>query len=817
MCPSADNKGKALSFQELFVRDIDGERRYGGGALPVRVGTAPDCDVRLPGPGGSPVMQLDLLDGAPIVQPLGRNDAMSLNGETLAGSRRLADGDVIDYFGSKIVVAIADAVVFSVQLEASAYVTQPPEMPGVDRDVEEAIAPTAFKRATERAAAPADVPQRSLKLVVGAGLVFLLAVSFLLFTSKSIQFSVTPGPADNVSVTGAWFKLPIGDRLLMRPGTYTVNVEKAGYYEVSQSFEVGQEPSKTIEIELRRLPGKLTVRTNASDDVTVTIDGSIVGPAPLGPVELQPGDHSVAVSSDRYLPYSDIVNIEGLGQQTLLDVQLIPRWSNVEIASEPAGAQVIADEVVIGVTPLVVELLEGSHDLSVVADGFRAWDGTVVAEPNVDQTLPLIRLEPANAKLLVKSIPRGANVTVNGRYRGQSPITLDLSPDVDYEIGLTRAGYGSTSRRVRLQAAASDTITIDMTAQTGSITVNVMPADARIFVDGQPRGTGSRTLELSSAPHRIEVRKDGYETWTRTLTPRPGYPQTVTASIRSLEAVRQASIAKEVTTSQDAVLRRVEPGTFTLGASRSEPGRRANEVIVPVTITNPFLIGTREVTNREFREFDKSHDSGADVHISMAGDNNPVANVTWEQAVQYCNWLSTREGLTPVYKEEFGKWVPILPFPDGYRLPTEAEWAWAVRYAGSPGASRFSWGDRWPPNRDSGNFADKSALELVPSIIPRYDDGFASTAPVGKFRPNALGIYDGAGNVAEWVNDLYTVPTPGLTTPLIDPTGPQRGNANVIRGSSWRHASETELRLSYRESGNARRPDLGFRIARNVR
>ena len=89
--------------------------------------------------------------------------------------------------------------------------------------------------------------------------------------------------------------------------------------------------------------------------------------------------------------------------------------------------------------------MEGTHQVSVVRDGYSAWDGTVVAEPNTDTALPLIRLQPANAKLLVNSIPRGANVTVNGRYRGQSPLTLDLAPNVNYEIGLSKAGYGISS------------------------------------------------------------------------------------------------------------------------------------------------------------------------------------------------------------------------------------------------------------------------------------------------------------------------------------------------------------------------------------
>jgi hypothetical protein len=60
------------------------------------------------------------------------------------------------------------------------------------------------------------------------------------------------------------------------------------------------------------------------------------------------------------------------------------------------------------------------------------------------------------------------------------------------------------------------------------------------------------------------------------------------------------------------------------------------------------------------------------------------------------------------------------------------------------------------------------------------------------------------------------VPTPGVTEPVVDPLGPERGNSYVIRGSSWRHATATELRLSYRDYGNEARPDVGFRIARNA-
>jgi formylglycine-generating enzyme required for sulfatase activity len=789
-----------LSFDHLIISDVDGERRIDAGNLPLRVGTGSDCALRLPGPGGGPVMLLDLLDGAPFVQPFGRDDSVQINGVPLIASTRLNDQDELQFFGSKIrVEATDDRLTLRVHLEDSAYVTQAPELPESAAEAEdEAITPTAFRRAAATGATSVETHRSPLKGIVGVALAVLLVSSYLLFSSASIRFDVNPVEPDDISISGGWFRFPIGDRILLRRGEYTVNVKKDGYYDISQNFSVDEEPNKTVEVSMRRLPGRLSVITDPVVDAVVSIDSSTVGTAPFGPAELQPGEHSVSVRADRFLPFGDVISIPGLGKHEELFVQIVPRWSNVEIVSEPAGAAIFAGEEKVGETPATIELLEGTHQVSVVREGFKAWDGVVVAKPNVDQSLPSIQLQPANAKLLVNSIPRAANVTV------------------DYEIGLSKAGYGATSRKVRLQAADSDSITVDLSARTGSLTVNVQPGDATVYVDGRSQGSGTKTLRLSSAPHRIEVRKSGFQTWTRTVTPRPGYPQTVTARLRSLESIEREKIEVTVKTVDEQIMRRVDPGTFRMGSSRSEQGRRANEVLVPVTLTKPFLIGVHEVTNAEFAKFKPSHDSGSDIHASMAGAQNPVANVSWSDAVQYCNWLSAREGLKPAYEEKFGEWEIIRPFTNGYRLPTEAEWAWAIRYQGSAGASKFSWGSEMPPKRDSGNFADKAAIDLVPSILPRYDDGFASTAPVGRFVPNAIGIRDGSGNVAEWVNDFYTVPTPGMTKAVVDPMGPETGNSHVIRGSSWWHAGILELRLSYRDSGTEPRPDVGFRLARSV-
>jgi serine/threonine protein kinase len=185
--------------------------------------------------------------------------------------------------------------------------------------------------------------------------------------------------------------------------------------------------------------------------------------------------------------------------------------------------------------------------------------------------------------------------------------------------------------------------------------------------------------------------------------------------------------------------------------------------------------------------------------------DHPVVFVSREDAIDFCEWLTKverqQERLTGIHR---------------YRLPTDYEWSLMAGlkselYDASPAKREqqmiqiFPWGVAWPPVIDGanlGNFAD-SAAATVPGIsanrvIAGYDDTFATTAPVGSFLPNHLGIHDLSGNVLEWVQENYSPST----------------EFGVLRGGSWKSYQQQDLYTGYRYTQS---PDFhdniyGFRI-----
>ena len=651
-------------------------------------------------------------------------------------------------------------------------------------------------------------------LLAGTVLVFALAMGFLL-SSRSLQVLVVAEAAPDVTIHG--LALPFGDRYLLRPGDYEVTVTAEGYYPLSTTVTVDGGDSQVVELILQPLPGLLSIRSEP-DGATVTIDGEIAGTTPLEKREVPAGEHVLLLQAERYLPLEQPLTVTGRNIPQQLQLQLAPAWAEVQVDSTPPGAAILVDGEVAGTTPDTLEIIQGERQLILRLQGFATWEQALAITAGTPLDLGQVELQPAAGLLELASDPTGANVTLDGEFQGQTPLTLELEPGRPHRLAVFKPGYRRYNGSVQLPAAGRDSRTIALEAQLGEVRFEISPANAILRIDGRPRGRGSQTVSLPAFEHSVEVVLEGHATVRRRVTPRPGLQQLVQVRLKTEQDARLARLKPEITTPLGQTLLLFSPadsgaGQFTMGASRREPGRRANEVLHPVSLRRMFYLQTTEVTNAQFRLYQKNHNSGQVEGNSLNRDHQPAVQVSWQQAASFCNWLSRREGLPPFYRETNGIVTGFDPAATGYRLPSEAEWAWAARVSGDK-LLKFPWeGGKFPPTHPVENYADSSSAFVTGRTLSGYNDGHVVSATVASFGPNHRGLFDLGGNVAEWVHDIYGIPSANGATE-VDPLGPQTGDNYVIRGASWAHSKITELRLSYRDYGQAGRDDVGFRLAR---
>ena len=652
-------------------------------------------------------------------------------------------------------------------------------------------------------------------LWLGLGSVIAVAAGVLVYLliARAVIFEVDPEYA-RIDVGGLAFH--IGDNFLLLPGTHRVSAQAEGYHPLETVIEVGRDGTQEIAITLEPLPGKLDVRT-ALEDVEVLVDGEPAGKAP-GLVENIPrGPHLLEFRKRRYFPSQREMEIEGLGRTQSVDVELEPAWGQLDVSSVPAGAEVMVDGEAVGVTPLTTEVLETGTLLTVSSPGYKTWEREVSVQAGSREAYPPIELVVADGTVDVSSTPAGAAVSVDGEFRGNTPVSVEISPLGEHRIELFLEGYRKAARTVQTEPEGHTSLAVDLQAIIGRVQLTVSPADAEVLVDGRVQGSGSQVLNLTAREHEITVRKTGYQPRSQRITPRAELDQSLDIRLLTLEQAYWATRPPQIGTGVGAQLKLFRPSTtFTMGAARREPGRRANEAERNVRLERPFYLGTHEITNGQYRRFRAEHSATAVRGQTLDMDDQPAVNVSWNEAALFCNWLSRMDGLPLFYTESNGRVTGWDPDAHGYRLPTEAEWAFAARVDASGQVLTYPWGtDVYPPPTVYENYADQSAKDIVTFVLTNYDDGYAVTAPVGSFAPNANGFHDLSGNVSEWINDYFEI-RPVRGEPLLDPMGPESGDRHVIRGASWARASRSELRLAYRESGNDENLEIGFRIARYV-
>jgi formylglycine-generating enzyme required for sulfatase activity len=651
------------------------------------------------------------------------------------------------------------------------------------------------------------------RMILAVVVLVAAAVLLYLFAARAVIFLPDPVNAE-LEVSGISFN--IGDNFLLLRGDHTVKARAEGYLPFEETVLISDQATQEIDIVLEPLPGKLDLASEL-DGIEVSIDDEVVGTAPGLIENISRGKHIIGFSKHRYFPARQEIDIEGLGRVQSLEVVLDPAWGQMEFITVPDGAELSIDGQPAGQTPMTTEVLETGTQVSIAVRGYKTWQKELSVKAGTTVSHPLIELTVADGTLDISSSPRGANVTINREFRGITPLSVDLSPLREHQVEFFLEGYSKAVRRVSIEPEQTSKLSLNLAPIIGHIRLSVDPADAEVIVDGTAKGTGSQTLALTAREHDISVRKPGYETHEVKITPRPDHEQALDIKLLTVQQAYWATRPPQIRSPVGSRMKLFRPDvSFKLGAPRREPGRRANEAERNVALQRPFYIGLYEISNAEFRLWKEEHSSKSIQAQSLDMDKQPVAHVGWQEAALYCNWLSRREGLPVFYREENGLVTGFILDSHGYRLPTEAEWAYVAKIDADGGSMMFPWGnDLYPPPDVAANYADQSAARFLSFILSNYNDGFAVSAPVDSFEPNHHGIYNMSGNVAEWINDYFDI-RPSGGEPELDPSGPGGGNRHVIRGSSWAMGSRSELRLSYRDAGNDGRMDVGFRLARYV-
>ncbi|RBA28826.1 formylglycine-generating enzyme family protein [Flavobacterium tibetense] len=243
---------------------------------------------------------------------------------------------------------------------------------------------------------------------------------------------------------------------------------------------------------------------------------------------------------------------------------------------------------------------------------------------------------------------------------------------------------------------------------------------------------------------------------------------------------------------------RVEGGTYKMGSKDSDKTADNDEQKEHDVTIKTFEISKFEVTVWEWKQYTKANKFKMPLKPEWGWqDNYPINGITWEEAIAYCNWLSKKEKLQPVYSKQGPNYVCNFK-ANGYRLPTEAEWEFAAKGGVKSKGYKFS----------GGNNANEVA----------WHKAISKNSPhtVGTKLPNELGLYDMSGNVWEWCWDWYNKDYYKIEKGD-NPKGPEMGERRTVRGGSW-DSQVNYLRPANRISTppNKTHEFYGFRVARTI-
>lgn len=531
-------KRSAAAYAQVRVREPLGERVLGetvsvGGANLVGA----NAEVVVPGAAPGTAVTIERRKGIWIVDPCSKS--VLFNGRTLIAACDLRRNDTLSIGEAQIVVRDVSRTLLRIDvhhLAGNATIAPAATLATLaygdngDDDLEihapDGLRVPPLAKPSKHLDTVAQIRRPSLRqLLVAAAAVLVLALPIIV-TSMLEPVSVDIRPVDaRVRTPGTLLAIHDSGRLLLLPGRHSVRAEREGYIAAQVDIVVGSDAAHGVRLFLEKLPGKLNIDTGGIA-ANVSVDGVEAGHVP-GVLNVPAGPRTIIISAPHYVDYIVNVTVAGAGERQDLRANLQTSWGTLKVLSNPEGGLVSVDGVQAGPAPTTIPAPSGVRRIQIALPGRKTWESSVVLTAGETLTVGPVTLGQPDAHLTVRSDPSGADATVAGTHLGRTPAELDLPAGIAHQVVLSAPGYKNWVRAVFADPGRKLSLFARLEPILGRITVQGDPTDAELLVDGVARGRAPQSFELPATEHRVEVRKQGFQTFKTLLTPAAGLDRTV--------------------------------------------------------------------------------------------------------------------------------------------------------------------------------------------------------------------------------------------------------------------------------------------------